>query len=167
MLLNQYCCFSVAACYYFPLLLLQLKFAKLTSVLLPRLCMRFFSTLGVLGYRPLLHQRNIVFVLYLWWKVTLICQLTLVAFLWIYVCVFFSRVTFDDVLFPYMLGRENRVTRNRYSPLLFPAPICACKNNRRTWHHNASISHSHDATMLSQKRPSLAAIAKWAIDDCF
>ena len=26
------------------------------------------------------------------------------------------------------------------------APICTCKNNRRTWHHNASTSHSLDVT---------------------
>ena len=46
--------------------------------------------------------------------------------------------------------------RNRYSRLFSSlvkiafAPICACKNN---WG--------------SQKRPSLAVMAKWAIDDCF
>ena len=26
------------------------------------------------------------------------------------------------------------------------APVCACKNNRRIWHHNASASRSHDVT---------------------
>ena len=26
------------------------------------------------------------------------------------------------------------------------APICTCKNNRRTWGHNASALHSHDVT---------------------
>ena len=26
------------------------------------------------------------------------------------------------------------------------APICACKNNRRIWRHNASVLHSRDVT---------------------
>ena len=55
------------------------------------------------------------------------------------------------ILISYTLGREYRVMRNRYLPLLFTsedrlAPICACENNRRIWRHNASISRSRDFT---------------------
>ena len=51
----------------------------------------------------------------------------------------------------YTLGREYRVMRNRYSRLLFTSEdrlcaICACKNNRQIWRHNASISRSRDVT---------------------
>ena len=51
----------------------------------------------------------------------------------------------------YTLGREYRVMRNRYSRLLFTSEdrlcaICACKNNRWIWRHNASISRSRDVT---------------------
>ena len=43
------------------------------------------------------------------------------------------------------------------------APVCACKNNRQIWCHNASTSRLHasqiscdDVTILSQKRPYLS-----------
>ena len=32
-------------------------------------------------------------------------------------------------------------------------PICACKNNRRGWHHNASSSHSRDVTYWTAVTP--------------
>ena len=82
----------------------------------------------------------------------------------------------------YTLGREYRVMRNRYSPVhgcyslvkIAFAPICTCKNNRQIWRHNASIRvrvtsqiNCGDVTMRKQKRPSLATVAKWAIDDGF
>ena len=49
------------------------------------------------------------------------------------------------------------------------APIYTCKNNRRIWRHNDSISHHRcgDVTMLSQKRSSLATIVKCVINDFF
>ena len=45
-----------------------------------------FSTLGILWYTPPQHWKNIMFVLHVWWQVTLTCHLTVVAFLWIPVC---------------------------------------------------------------------------------
>ena len=51
-------------------------------------------------------------------------------------------------MFSYTLSCEYRVVRYRYSRLLFTSEdrICACKNNRRIWHHNASVLHSRDVT---------------------
>ena len=52
-------------------------------------------------------------------------------------------------MYSYTLSRENRVTGNRYSRLLFTiamikiVPICAYKNNRRIWRHNAITLCSH------------------------
>ena len=51
----------------------------------------------------------------------------------------------------YALGREYRVVRidfhGCYSLVKIAfAPICACKNNRWIWRHNASISGSRDVT---------------------
>ena len=53
--------------------------------------------------------------------------------------------------FSYTLSREYWVVRNRYSRFyslvkIAFAQICACKNNRRIWRHNASISRSRDVT---------------------
>ena len=51
----------------------------------------------------------------------------------------------------YMLSREYRVARNRYSRLLFTsedrfAPICVCSNDQRIWGHNAGAVRSCDVT---------------------
>ena len=53
-------------------------------------------------------------------------------------------------------------------------PICACKNNRRMSRHNASTSRSRDVTdqlwwrhNAKSEIPSLATMAKWAINDLF
>ena len=47
-------------------------------------------------------------------------------------------------IFSYMLSREYRVVRNRYSRLLFTCEdrLRAYKNNRWIWRHNASTSRS-------------------------
>ena len=48
----------------------------------------------------------------------------------------------------YTLSREYRVARSRYSRLLFTSEdrLCACKNNRRIWRHNAGNPRSRDVT---------------------
>ena len=74
----------------------------------------------------------------------------------------------------YTLGRENRVMRNWYSRLLFTSEDRRCANLRvqeqstnMTSQCVTSQINCGDVTMPSQKRPSLATVAKWAIDDRF
>ena len=50
------------------------------------------------------------------------------------------------------------------------APICACKNNRQIWRHNASVLHSRDVTdqlWWRHNTKSEKTMAKSAIDNCF
>ena len=53
------------------------------------------------------------------------------------------------------------------------APICACKNNRRIWRHNASAPPLRDVTVQlwwrhnAGSEKTLATVAKSAIDNCF
>ena len=64
--------------------------------------------------------------------------------------------------FSYTLSREYRVVINRYSWLLFTSE----DRLYASWHVTSQINCG-DVTMLIQKRPSSATIAKWAIDDLF
>ena len=59
---------------------------------------------------------------------------------------------------------------HRLKPLRKPmkinfASFCACKNDGRIWCHNSVPCVR--VTILSQKRPPLATMAKWAIDGFF
>ena len=70
------------------------------------------------------------------------------AYMHMYICMFKHQHYF---YISYTLGREYRVVRidihGCYSLVKIAfAPICACKNNRRIWRHNASISGSRDVT---------------------
>ena len=75
----------------------------------------------------------------------------------------------------YTLGREYRVAENRYLRLLFTCEDRLCANLRVYGQSmNKSTSLSPDVTGqlwwrhdTSQKRPSLAAMTKWTIDDYF
>ena len=81
-------------------------------------------------------------------------------------------------LFSYTLSREYRVVRNRNSRLLYANEDRLCANLRvhEQW-LNATMPvprdrvtsqiNPGDVTMLSQKRPSMRTMTKWAIDDCF
>ena len=74
------------------------------------------------------------------------------------------------------LSREYRVVRYRYSRLLFTSEDRLCANLRVQEQYDITMPvprvrvtsqiNCDDVTMLSQKRPSLATMAKWAIDDC-
>ena len=56
---------------------------------------------------------------------------------------------------PWIPGDEIAIFTACYSLVKIAfAPICACKNNRRIWRHNASVQHSRDVTDLLWWRPN-------------
>ena len=81
-------------------------------------------------------------------------------------------------IFSYALSREYRVAGFRYSRLVFTSEDRLCANLNVQWQSMnmtkavssvrvTSQVNCGDVTMLSQKGPSLATMAKSAIDNCF
>ena len=82
-----------------------------------------------------------------------------------------------QTIISYMLSREYRVARYRYSRLLFTSEDRLCAKLRVQWQDKYDVTipvfrvrmtsqiNCGDVTMLGQKRPPLATMAKWALGD--
>ena len=92
---------------------------------------------------------------------------------------FISHFTERVITYSHMLSREYRVVRIRYSRLLFTSEDRSCANlcvQEKIDEYDVTMPVSRvrvtlqincdDVTMFNSERPSVATMAKGAIDDC-